>query len=78
MVPKLGTELWEFLEPVLDSTRTVWATCVIIYSLNYELGAYGPEMAVDFGSTKWNRCLVSGLPTDTACLGTVKNSPGLH
>ena len=51
---------------------------MIIYSLNYELGAYGPEMAVDFGSTKWNRCLVSGLPTDTACFGTVKNSPGLH
>ena len=34
---------------------------------------------MDFGSTKWNRCLVSGLPTDSPLLGfgTVKNSPGL-
>ena len=33
-----------------------------------------------FGSTKWNRCLVSGLPKDSPLLsfGTVKNSPGLH
>ena len=39
------------LEPILDSPRTVWATCVIMYALNYELGAFGSEMAVDFGST---------------------------
>ena len=72
--------MWEFLEPVLDSPQTVWATCVIIYVLNYELGAFGLEMAMDFGSTKWNRCLVSGRPhgQPTACLGTVKNSPDLH
>ena len=36
-------------------------------------------MAMEFGSTKWNRLLVSGLPTDSPLLyfGTVKNSPGL-
>ena len=26
-VPKLGTELLEFLEPVLDSPRTIWVAC---------------------------------------------------
>ena len=51
---------------------------VIIYALNYGLGIVGPEMAMDFGSTKWNRCLVRGLPMDSPLhgYGTVKNSPG--
>ena len=37
-------------------------------------------MAMDFDSTKQNRCLVSGLPTDSPLLdfGTVKNSLGLR
>ena len=37
-------------------------------------------MAMEFGSTKWNRYVVSGLPTDSPllCFGTVKNSPGLY
>ena len=36
-------------------------------------------MAMDFGFTKWNRGLTSGLPMDSPLLdfGTVKNSPGL-
>ena len=42
--------------------------CVIIYAINYGLGDVGLEMAMDFGSTKWNRCLVSGLPTDSPLL----------
>ena len=67
-VPKLGTELLEFLEPVLDSLGTVWVFCVIIYAINYGLGVVGPEMAMDFGSTKWSRCLVSGLRTDSPLL----------
>ena len=48
--------------------------CVIIYALNYGLSVVGPEMAMDFGSTKWNRCLVRGLPTDSPLnrCGTVK------
>ena len=35
---------------------------------------------MDFGSTKWNRCLVSGLPMDRPLLGfgTVKNSIDLR
>ena len=36
-VPKLGTELLKNLEPVLDSPRTVWVVCVIIYAINYGL-----------------------------------------
>ena len=53
--------------------------CVIIYALNYGLSVVGPKMAMDFGSTKWNRCLVRGLPMDNPLhkYGTVKNSPGL-
>ena len=55
-VPKLGIELLEYFEPVLDSLGTVWVVCVIIYEINYGLGVVGPEMAMDFGSTNWNRC----------------------
>ena len=36
----------------LDSPRTVWVACVIIYAINYSLGVVGPEMTMDFGSTK--------------------------
>ena len=50
-VPKLGIELLEYLEPVLDSLGTFWVGCVIIYAINYSLGVVGPEMAMDFGST---------------------------
>ena len=67
-VPKLGTELLEKLEPVFDSPWTVWVVCVIIYAINYGLDVVWPEMAMDFGSTKWNRCLVRGLPTDSSLL----------
>ena len=40
------------------------------------LGVVGSEMAMDFGSRKWNRCLVRGQPTDNSLhgCGTVKNS----
>ena len=68
------------MEPVLDSLGTVLGGCVIIYTINYDLVCMRSEMSMSFGSTKWNRCLVSGLPTDSPLLGfgTVKNSPGLH
>ena len=53
--------------------------CVIIYVINYGLGVVGLEMAMDFGSTKWNRSLVRGLPMDNPLhgCGTNKNSPCL-
>ena len=58
----------KFLEPVLDSPQTVWEIGVIIYALNYVLACMRLEMAMDFGSTKWNRCSVRGLPTDSPLL----------
>ena len=72
--------MWKFLEPVLDSPRTVCETCVIIYAINYVLMCMRPEMAMVFGFTKWNQCLMSGLPTDSPLFGfrTVKTSPDLH
>ena len=33
-------------------------------------------MSMELGSTKWNRCWVSGL--SVLCFGTIKNSPGLY
>ena len=47
--------------------------------LNYGLGDVEHEMAMNFDSTKWNRCLVRGLSTDSPLLvlGTIKNSLGL-
>ena len=68
-VPKLGTELLKNVEPVLDSLGTVWAACAKIYSINYVFVYMRSEMAMGFGSTKWNRCLVSGLPMDNPLLG---------
>ena len=57
LVPKLGIELLEYLEPILNSLGTVWVVCVIIYAINYGLcSVVRPEMAMDFGSTNWNRC----------------------
>ena len=53
-VPKLGTELLEYFEPVMDSPHTVWATCVMIYELNSVLVCMRPEMAMNFGFTKWD------------------------
>ena len=52
---------------------------MIIYAINYVLVCMRLEMAMDFDFTKWNRCLISGLPTDSPLLsyGTMKNSPGL-
>ena len=72
--------MWKFLEPVLDSPQTVWATCVIIYAINCVLVCMRSEMAIDIGLKKWNQCLMSGLPTDNPllCFGNVKNSPGLY
>ena len=37
---------------VLDSPRTVWAACVVIYALNHILVSMRPKMAMEFGFTK--------------------------
>ena len=56
------------MEPILDSLGDVFSGCVIIYAINYGFCVFGLEMAMDFGSIKWNQCLVSGLPTDSPLL----------
>ena len=52
--------------------------CMIIYTINYGSGVFGPEMAMNFSSTFVEPMLgewaAHGQPT--ARLGTVKNSPG--
>ena len=53
--------MWEIMETnyaVRDSPRTVWAASSMIYAINYALVCMMPEMAMKFGFTKWNRCLV--------------------
>ena len=57
------------MELVLDSLGAVLSGCVIIYAINYGLGIFEQEMAMDFSFTKCNECLVSGLPTDSPLLG---------
>ena len=34
--------------------------CVMIYTINRVLMCMRPEMAMEFGFTKWNRCWVIG------------------
>ena len=72
--------MWKFLEPiwgVRDCVGTVLGVCIIIYAINCVLVCRRPEMGIEFSPTKWNRCWVSRLPTDSPlfCFGTVKNSP---
>ena len=78
----IGPKSWdrsvEMFGARFGPSTTVWVICMISYALNYVLVCMRPEMAMDFGFTKWNRC--RGLPTDSPLLGfgTVKNSPGLN
>ena len=59
---------------------TVLAICIIIYIINYVLVSRRPEMGMEFGSTKRNRCRRSGLPVDSpyALFWDCKNSPSLY
>ena len=83
MVPKIGTEVRKFLEPiwtVRDSVWTVWVPWVMIYAINCVLMCMRPEMAMDFGFIKKNRYWKSGLPTDSplALFWDCKNSLNLY
>ena len=77
----IGPKTWDRIVgiAILDSPRAVWAAWVVIYPLNHVLVCMRPEMAMDFGFSKWNRGLTSGLPMDSPLLGfgTVKINPGL-
>ena len=50
---------------ILNSPQTVWAAWVVIYALNHVSVCVRLEMAMEFGYTKRDRRLVSGLPTDS-------------
>ena len=60
--------MWKFLGTiwtVRDSVGTVWGEGFIIYAINYVLVCMRPEMAIEIGFKKWNKCWMSGLPTDS-------------
>ena len=59
MEPKCEN-FWSPLYTVHGSVGAVWVACVVIYALNHVLMYMRPEMAMDFGFTKCNRCWVSG------------------
>ena len=59
--------MWKFLETfwtVRDNVWTIWAVYAGNYASNYVLVSRRPEMGMDFGSIKRNRCRMGGLPTD--------------
>ena len=45
--------------------ETDLGVCVIIYIINCVLVSKRPEMGKEIGFKKWNKCLMSGLPTDS-------------
>ena len=62
------------------SLGTDLAICIIIYIINCVFVSRKPEMGMEFGSTKRNRCRRSGLPVDSPhalFLGLLKTVPGL-
>ena len=68
MVPNLGTEVRKFLGhfwSVRICLETDLGICIIIYIINCVLVSRRSEMGMEFGSTKRNRCWMSGLPTDS-------------
>ena len=75
--------MWKFLGyfwSVRISLGTDLAICIIIYIINCVLVSRRPEMGMEFGSTKRNRCRRSGLPVDSPhalFLGLLKTVPSL-
>ena len=60
--------MWKFLDPFGQSVIVLGTDLgfyVIIYIINWVLVCRRPEMGMKFGSTKRNRRLMSGLPTDS-------------
>ena len=63
----------------LYSPRTVGSFWVMNYALNHVLMYRRPDMAVEIGFKKWNKCWMSGLPTNSPhalFLGLLKIVPG--
>ena len=75
--------MWEFLGyfwSVRISLGTDLAICIIIYIINYVLVSRIPEMGMEFGSIKRNRCRKSVLPVDSphTLFWDCKNSLSLY
>ena len=45
----------------MDCVGAVLGVCFIIYEINCVLVCMRPEMAMEFGFTKWNRCWMVAL-----------------
>ena len=41
--------MWKFLERVLDSPRTIWESCGVIYAINCVIVCMRPKMAMELG-----------------------------
>ena len=53
----------EFMRPIKQSVTVLGAVlvvCIVICETNCIVMCMRPEMAIKFGFTKWNRCLVIG------------------
>ena len=62
---RIVENFWRPFEQFSDSPHTVWAIGVGICVINCALVNRRPKMGMEFGSTKRNRCWMSGLPTDS-------------
>ena len=59
--------MWKFLGhiwSVRGSVGAVLGVCVVICVINPALVCLRPKMAMEIGFKKWNKCMMSGLPTD--------------
>ena len=63
--PKTWDRIIGNVEPVSTVLGTVLGDCFIIYAINYVLVCLRLEKAMEIGFKKWNKCLMSGLYTDS-------------
>ena len=68
----IGPKTWDrncgIVLEILDNREpleTVVGCCVGIYAINFILVSRRPEMGMEIGSTKRNRCRKCGLPVDS-------------
>ena len=60
--------MWKFLGhiwSVCGSVGAVLGVCVVICVINHVLVCMRPEIAMEIGFKKWNKSMMSGLPTDS-------------
>ena len=53
--------MWKIVKPncaVCSNVGTEFGVCVMVYTINRVLVCMRSEWPLDFGFTKWNRCLV--------------------